>query len=91
MPSKIHYRLYDPGDCQPMQGDFLMSQKGRAGYLILGAQNRGRRRGLGAPVYDQLLLTVERVPRNECLQNKDRLWTIKWERRRRRTTKRPEV
>ena len=71
-----------------MQGDYLMSQRGRGGYLILGAENRGRRGGLGEPVYDQLLLTVERVPRSECIQNEDRLWGIKWNRRRRRATRR---
>lgn len=80
---KIRYRLYDGSGALPMHGDHMMSRRGRGGYLILGVEDRGKRGGLGAPTYRQLLLTVERVSRAEC-EAAARLWTIKWDRRRRR-------
>lgn len=84
---KIRYRIYD-ADRLPMHGDYLMSERGRGGYLIVGADNRGERGGLGQPVYTLLMLAVERVSREECRANADRLWTIKWDARKRRPTRR---
>jgi hypothetical protein len=85
---KIRYRIYDAADQPPMLGDYLMSERGRGGYLILGVEDRGARGGLGEPVFRLVLLAVERVPRAECLANCDRLWTIKWDRRKRRANRR---
>lgn len=86
---KIRYRFYGGGDTLPMHGDYLMSQRGRGGYLIVGTDDRGPRGGLGEPVYQLFILSVERVSRAECLENSDRLWTIKWDARKRRATRRP--
>jgi hypothetical protein len=82
---KIRYRWSAPPDARrPMHGDYLMSARGRGGYLILGIDDRGPRGGLGQPVYELLVLTVERVPRAECLANEDRLFGIQWDSRKRR-------
>lgn len=65
-----------------MHGDYLMSEKGRGGYLILRAVDRGTRGGLGQPIYRLMALTVLRgISRAECEANKERLWLIKWDRR----------
>ncbi len=86
---KIRYRIYDH-DCPalPVMGDYLMSERGRGGYLILGADDRGARGGLGQPIFRLVVLTVERVSRAECLSHQDRLWSIKWDRRKRRASRR---
>lgn len=67
-----------------MHGDYLMSDRGRGGYLILKVTDKGPRGGLGQPVYVLYALTVERVSRTECLENSDRVWSIKWDARKRR-------
>lgn len=85
---KIRYRVYGREAGLPTHGDYLMSGRGRGGYLILGVEDRGPRGGLGEPVYGLVLLTVERVSRTECLANSDRLWSIKWDARKRRATRR---
>lgn len=87
---KIRYRFYRDGadGRSPMHGHYLMSERGRGGYLIVGVDNRGPRGGLGQPVYDLLMLTVERTTRAECQANQDRLWGIKWDARKRRATRR---
>ncbi len=85
-PMKIRYRwTSDPdGVPPPMHGDYLMSERGRGGYLILAVNNRGQRGGLGAPVHTLLVLTVDRVSRAEAIANIDRLYSIKWDSRARR-------
>ncbi len=88
MPQQIRYRLYEPWrDDMPRMGDHLMSQRGRGGYLIVGVVDKGMRGGLGEPVFRQLLLSVERVSRAECKEH-DRLWSIKWDKRKRRASRR---
>ena len=69
-----------------MHGDYLMSapERARGGYLILGCDDRGPRGGLGQPVYQLFVLTVERVSKAECLVHPDRLFSIKWDSRKRR-------
>ena len=70
---KVRYRFYDARDEQsPMHGDYLMSARGRGGYLIVGVDDRGPRGGLGEPIYQLLLLSVERVSRTECLEHGER-------------------
>ena len=84
---RIRYRWHaDPTDRipPPMHGDYLMSERGRGGYLILAINNRGRRGGLGVPVHTLLVLTVDRVSRAEALANVDRLYSIKWDSRAKR-------
>lgn len=83
---KLRYRWTDGDDGipPPMHGDYLMSERGRGGYLILKVDNRGRRGGLGEPVHTLLVLTVERVTRAEALDHIDRLYGIRWDRPKRR-------
>lgn len=67
-------------------GCYLMSARGRGGYLILGVVDKGRRGGLGRPVHISLVLTVERVSRSECEANRHLCWPLVWDRRVRRRT-----
>lgn len=85
---KIRYRIYGDDGRLPLHGDYLMSQRGRGGYLILGVEDRGPRGGLGSPVFNLVLLTVERVSRAECLEHSNRLWNTKWDARKRRAARR---
>jgi hypothetical protein len=81
---RIRCRFYGPRDGdRPMRGDHLISQRGRGGYLIIAVENRGPRGGLGAPVYQLLMLTVERATREQCAAD-PRCWRIKWDARKRR-------
>lgn len=85
----IRYRFTASDDNRsPMHGDYLMSARGRGGYLILGVNDKGPRGGLGEPVYTLLILTVERISRAECLANADRLWGIQWDSRKRKAPRR---
>lgn len=85
---KIRYRIYDDDRGVPMHGHYLMSERGRGGYLIVDVKDGGRRGGLGEPVFRLCSLTVERVSRAECLEHADRLWSIKWDARRTRPARR---
>lgn len=85
---KIRYRWQGSDESRPMHGCYLMSERGRGGYLILSVDDKGPRGGLGEPVYHLLVLTVDRVPRSECLANPDRLWSIQWDSRKRRAPRR---
>ena len=82
--TQIRYRYSGPKGTEPMHGHYLMSEHGRGGYLIIGADNRGRRGGLGQEVFTLLVLTVERVSRAETLANADRLYGLKWDSRSRK-------
>jgi hypothetical protein len=63
---RIRYRLYDGHDGDgPRVGHYIMSRRGRGAYLVLGVKDRGRRGGLGEPVYHLFAVDVERVPRAE--------------------------
>ncbi len=83
---KIRYRWEPDNDGvpPPMHGCYLMSERGRGGYLILAVDNRGKRGGLGVAVHTLLVLTVDRVSRAEALANSDRLYSIKWDSRAKR-------
>lgn len=49
-----------------MPGHYLMTERGRGGYQILGFRDRGRRGGLGRAVYRLIVFQVVRVPRAEA-------------------------
>lgn len=77
---KITYRIYEP-ELTPMHGEYLMSQRGRGGYLILAVNNRGGRVGDDGKAYNLVILTVERVTRAEALEHHDKLWGLVWDKR----------
>ncbi len=81
MPRKLRMRWH--GDDQPRLGDYLLSAgpRARAAYQILGIADRGSRGGLGEPVYRLLILTVERVPREEALRCREGYMEFEWDRR----------
>lgn len=80
---KLRFRWFGAIEQSPMIGQYLMSaRRPRGGYLILGSSNKGKRGGMGGPVYFQLALTVERVSVEECRRGE--CFILEWDKRRRR-------
>ena len=74
-------RLRWQGD-RPRIGEYLMTPRGRGGYLIHGVRDRGQRGGLGRPFYRLLEIEAQRVSRQEAAAGTLHLFF--WDRRKRK-------
>lgn len=80
---KLRMQWSDDTGSQPRVGEYMMTERGRGGYLVLGINDRGKRGGLGKPTYRLLILTVERVSRQEAIDHDSHIfWWLKRERKR---------
>lgn len=76
---RFSYRWYgDPGD-GPLPGTYLASHRGRRAYLILGAEDRGRREATGRP-HTLFRLTLQSVTRAEAFAAGNRVYELVWNR-----------
>lgn len=63
-----------------MTGTYLASHRGPRAYLILGAEDRGRREATGHP-HTLFRLTLQTVTRAEAFCAGNRVYELIWDRR----------